>query len=433
MTTNKVFVSGPVNAFRLEGPDKKIIYLFGDFHMDVTVQTSCDDDMSEEFNRYFTKTIKKAGLDTKTKDVKYDFFETTDNSPSRYGTSEYKRKYLFEIDKLFSKNINTVNDEKTKKIINKGAKYDPNLRLHGMDIRDKLHLNYFYADSIFNEIINIGLKNKCIVKQHITLMINTLHIIQKKVQMIKDIIFNDENKKQDVKKQDVNDGKQDDNNRKQDDETKKIQEQEENEKKDVEYYLDKIFNRYKNQTIKNKLLNKEIMGELHILISNIEKNSLLLHDMLNYMNTLENRDGLALTKYEDTGKFFYSYYKITYKTYLKKITELNTIIQTILSDYVNLYVLVTDIYMLRRFLDKDFITNAISYTGALHTINYIYILVKFFSYKITHSSYCKVSHEELENIIKNKIQFSCDCLAEYTSPYLLKQCSNLSSFPKLFQ
>ena len=36
---------------------------------------------------------------------------------------------------------------------------------------------------------------------------------------------------------------------------------------------------------------------------------------------------------------------------------------------------ITDLFFLRRFLDKDYITKAITYTGAVHSINYINFLV----------------------------------------------------------
>ena len=42
----------------------------------------------------------------------------------------------------------------------------------------------------------------------------------------------------------------------------------------------------------------------------------------------------------------------------------------------------TDIYFLRRFLDKNNIQNAITYCGRQHALNYIYFLVKYFDFTI---------------------------------------------------
>ena len=39
-------------------------------------------------------------------------------------------------------------------------------------------------------------------------------------------------------------------------------------------------------------------------------------------------------------------------------------------------------YFLRRFLDKDYITKNIVYTGFIHTIEYLYFLVKHYDFKI---------------------------------------------------
>jgi hypothetical protein len=49
--------------------------------------------------------------------------------------------------------------------------------------------------------------------------------------------------------------------------------------------------------------------------------------------------------------------------------------------------LITDLYFLRRFLDKKYIKNCILYTGSFHMVNLIYLLVKYFNYELTHSYY----------------------------------------------
>ncbi len=96
---------------------------------------------------------------------------------------------------------------------------------------------------------------------------------------------------------------------------------------------------------------------------------------------------------------------------------------------IGLYMM--DIYLIRRFLDKNYITNTVSYTGALHSVNYIRILVKYFDFKITHYSYLKDSDiNNAHKIIKqSKVM---DNLNELFYPPTFLQCSNLNNFPKLF-
>ena len=64
-------INGPINIVRIEGEIngiKKILYLYFDFHMDVTQQTKCEDYLSDDVTKY----IKKELLETSDKDI--DFF-----------------------------------------------------------------------------------------------------------------------------------------------------------------------------------------------------------------------------------------------------------------------------------------------------------------------------------------------------------------------
>ena len=47
---------------------------------------------------------------------------------------------------------------------------------------------------------------------------------------------------------------------------------------------------------------------------------------------------------------------------------------------------IMDLYFVKQFLDKDYITNSISYTGIDHSVHVLYILVKYFNFNITHIS-----------------------------------------------
>ena len=48
-----------------------------------------------------------------------------------------------------------------------------------------------------------------------------------------------------------------------------------------------------------------------------------------------------------------------------------------------MYTTFTNAYFLRRFLDKDYIRNVITYCGRYHGLNYIYFLIKYFNFEIT--------------------------------------------------
>jgi hypothetical protein len=90
-----------------------------------------------------------------------------------------------------------------------------------------------------------------------------------------------------------------------------------------------------------------------------------------------------------------------------------------------------DLYFLRRFLDKDYVKNAILYCGALHSISIMYILINEFKFKITHSTSNinninnKIKNNKYENALYSGIQ-------TLINNKNVIQCSDISSFPKNF-
>src|SRR5207253_1524266 len=89
----------------------------------------------------------------------------------------------------------------------------------------------------------------------------------------------------------------------------------------------------------------------------------------------------------------------------------------------SIFSLLTDLYFIRRFIDKDYITNGIIYSGARHSSNYIYILSKYFDFDINNFFYLKENPDKLKNLIK-KLNDPHD-LDKYVWPKVLKQCSGV--------
>lgn len=97
---------------------------------------------------------------------------------------------------------------------------------------------------------------------------------------------------------------------------------------------------------------------------------------------------------------------------------------------MDIFVILTDLYFIRRFLDKEYIDTGIVYTGIIHSVDFVYVLLKYFDFDITNYSYLSKSPIELKQIIK-KLDNSRK-LDKYIFPPKLKQCSDLTKFPKLF-
>nr|URM62503.1 hypothetical protein [Mimivirus sp.] len=101
--------------------------------------------------------------------------------------------------------------------------------------------------------------------------------------------------------------------------------------------------------------------------------------------------------------------------------------------FVMFFARLMDIYFLRRFLDKKYITNAIVYTGMFHSTTYIQILIKNFDFKITHVSYSSINNmKELNNRIKTTNLGEKE-INEIFLQKMYTQCSDMTNFPDMFQ
>ena len=132
-----------------------------------------------------------------------------------------------------------------------------------------------------------------------------------------------------------------------------------------------------------------------------------------------------LFKYLDIG------YGLPYSQDSSRSNDISIIFNDIAHISLRLFVMIMDIYFLRRFIDKDYVTNAAVYTGSFHSVSYIYVLVKYFNFKITHYSYLR---ESIDNVTKKIKSADNVYMINYLfDPDELKQCIDLSTFPDLFE
>jgi len=131
-------------------------------------------------------------------------------------------------------------------------------------------------------------------------------------------------------------------------------------------------------------------------------------------------------------KFYKDGYGIDYKTQKKINYEIEVFVHKLITKWLDTFVILTDLYFIRRFIDKDYIKKAILYSGNYHCIHIIQLLVKYFNFKITHAHYSKISVNEINKIILNDDTNKPFTLASYLLPPTLYQCSNLFNFPEWF-
>lgn len=410
-------INGPVNIIRLEGEINginKVIYLFLDIHVGLTEQTSCENIFAQDIQQYLVKNF----LEMNKSDITYDFFiEVSPTMSQREKTNIYNYRdiYIKEIINFFQK-IFMYESSKNKVMISNIFK---NVRFHYMDIRDYFevsirrkmedvadivdHLHYFNLKSLY-KIIYICNEIKKEFEFILESMVlpnkykkpENIHIIRTWSELDK------QNKNISL------------------DERNKIT------KDYMTYLIHKIFIVYNNKNIQQKMLKHfdYIKSDLESVIDKCNN----MIDSFTKISYKYQQNQNKLTKDEISGEFNYSLssYEINEMTTLIVNTWLNNF-----DNMVNFFTRFMDVYFLRRFLDKDYITNAIAYTGSYHSDVYINILVNDFNFKVTHFSYSKITDLNKLNIeIKKKSILE---LAELFLPPVFSQCSDISHFPKMFK
>ncbi|AQN68658.1 hypothetical protein [Saudi moumouvirus] len=412
-------VNGPINVVRIEGEVngiQKVIYLFLDFHYGISRQTECENIYSKDIQLYLAENF---GNLTESEKI-YDFFLEIkpswlrdQNYGENYRFNNTKDIYIREVVKLFRKIFN-YDPNKDLVYISNNMK---NLRLHYMDIRDYTQINFqdrladaeYYTSNMWNDQrINIS---------ELKSILNIVAEFKTYCKNIIGILSTIENNKFDIVKQ-YTIGTNSRNN---------LTRQQKNQKNnnDLQYFLNKIFNMYQNQNIRSKMLNQR-----DILVEYL--NSLLI----DCNNLTRNYNKIIGTIQASTGKLIkrdilnYYEYDLPIEIIREMITNTYNDISRLKDKAGKIFTRFMDLFFLRRFLDKNYITNAIAYTGAYHSLNYIEILLKDFGFKITHASYSRISDiNELNSVILNRLPGS---LGELFYPDISIQCSDLTNFPDKF-
>lgn len=315
------FVSGPTNYIKLIGSIngiQKIIYILMDVHNDIDEQTKCESFDSEEISHFIYKKIKKAHKPL-------DFFMEIRAEQFLQPRENKKDIYFEEVIDLFKSEF-IIEKDKVKY-----SKSNPSVKLHYLDIRD--HLDLFTVLNHIKNIIHNYLPPLKKNKDHSNNSGRVLKIGEniKKIEiMIKQIknIYNE------IKKNGLR---------------YKLS-------KDANYYFNKIIHEYTHDAVKDKL-NIFLDSNLEIEITRV----------LSIIYTLKQH---VIRPYlDDIGS-------------IKCFNKLNENIEMLDKLIVDIYSLITDVYFLRRILDKDYISNVITYCGRQHAINYLFVLVKYFDFKL---------------------------------------------------
>lgn len=352
--TKKYLINGPNNVIRLINNDSsKILYIFGDYHLETNNQTECvinNEYESLDIDKFILLFMKK------NKDKKYDIFaEIPDYLFNFYTLYKkdffFKQKYIFNFDKIFN-----------FKILNKYI----NFRFHFMDIRYNI---------IFFKLIKEGMVAFLSGSSYIgSVLLNYLSEITNLIKIFK-----------------INLNKNS--------------------------YIKKILNKYSDSKIKKKIIFifNLVLKKINFLIKNF-------NDLIKIIKTSNYKNEYINVSSPETN--------------IDKICNIN--INHFVEEFGKICVIITDLYFIRRFLDKKYINNSILYTGLTHMSDISYLLVKYFNFTITHIEY--INNKKNINILIDKLpNNNFDYLDILDNLFTKKidnnriyQCTNLFNFPDNF-
>jgi hypothetical protein len=423
-----IVLNGPINYFKLSNENKQI-NIFMDFHAPIHRQRKCEDFESKDVDKYFNKILSQ---NTKATDEPLDFFleinPTSINFKYKYYTND---NYLVSIRKMFSKLYN----EKYANL-NENELPEQKIRLHYMDIRDYSSFNELKRklELILSELERTKLDNLTLIINELVSIKNILVFIDS---LIRSIISNDKNplyEKLSIKKIDFVNLKEHTTK------TNKIQKDkiqtDNNDPLSIDMIMDvglyqilqKILHNYKDSNNKDNIINlftEHYIKTSHFLIEKLNKmipkiteidkiiDDYIVEEKITFeeINSHKNDGSRDILPY-----YFYSMdkYKKIWRTLIDDMEEINHLI-------VKMGVIMTDCYFLRRLIDNSKINKSIVYTGAYHSVIYLWFLVKYCDYNIDDYYYLKndTTKKQLINIIKKSDYLD---IMQYVIPNKVNQC-----------
>ena len=172
-------------------------------------------------------------------------------------------------------------------------------------------------------------------------------------------------------------------------------------------FINKIMGRYNHPELLEKFQSSfnQIKENFETIINLLTQ----LIDLMNQSYAFLSKPNNVLNLQDYTVMKVYTYGKDSMK-FIEFIYKFEILLNQIDMLCIYNFAMIVDIFFLRRFLDKDYITNAIVYTGSAHSIFYIYFLVKNFDFKIRNKTdsfniECTNSvHQQDYIFVKDKIE-----------------------------
>lgn len=398
-------VNGPINVVRLEGTIhdiKKVLYIFMDIHTDVSRQTHCNDFGSLELIQYMVQQFGKSNPD-KT----FDLFTETTISAIKSGDYPYKGRYIDELNKYVRAKY-------------KGYPHNKNVRAHYIDIRDYLKtLINLTINGIYEQIDNTP--SNYFSKSSYDNIISLLDRLKQFVSWTS----NEFTGESDSKSRSASRSRAKSKSKSELDNPGTIEQQ----RKPIRQIISKLLNKYTHPDLK---------ASLDESIEDIKDSFAQIYKLIDETKELLDKSFGLLTKQSNTlnlvdYKIFKTY---SYSADTIKILEFKCSLEVLITqlDLALTYnfARIVDLFFLRRFLDKNYITNGIVYTGAAHSVSYIYQLVNKFGFDITHAYYTTEPDMNILNKLIKKTRYN-PSIEKIFLPDKFSQCIDMGNFPEGFE
>lgn len=398
-----LLVNGPINAVRLEGDFAsvhKVIYLFMDIHSDISIQTQCKNFHSIDFVHYIVSMFKLTN-----KNKIYDLFTEISGTAIASPDYPYRGRYIDEINRYLKSEFKSKN------------KINPNVRVHYIDIRDflktKINISIY---NIYNTIKSIS-SAKFVSKFDYGNLTNFIRELYSHIDTIYSLMFGSKLLKRSRTNKRFARG---------------VPTRSQDESANLEIikkFLNKIMSRYEHPELPRvfKPIFDLVKSNFEIILNILDQISDLMKRSYDFLS--KPNDALFLQDYKVIQ--VYSYGKDTMR-FLEFIYNMEKLVIQVDILCVYNFATVVDLFFLRRFLDKNYVTNGIAYTGAAHSIFYIFFLVKYFDFKITNVSYSSIKNlKEIGKIIK--LSDFGPQIEKIFMPPIFSQCVDMTYFPKGFE
>jgi hypothetical protein len=340
------FINGPINYAYLEGNIngiEKKIYLFMDIHKSLNEETRCKSFDIVDISYYLYKKIKDAKK-------RLDIFMEINPTDLKIPITNKKDIYINKVTNLFKSEfvVKKVNEIENVRC----SKTNKNVRLHYLDIRD--HLELF---DVLDIIKNIRRKIKLLEEFDI----NKDKVEYKKEELKKKILTNLEEINGKIKILTNNKNNLIINTNIEYDKTTDKQ----------KYYLNKVLNKYQDENLRNNII---------LFLDDYYAN--ILFNLKNIIKNIKN----CLVNFNTN-----------------EISQINNYLDFIKEAIIDLYSIFTDVFLLRRILDKNYINNCVIYSCCQHSFNYIFFLVKYYNFNIIKIYNSEKKSDELELEIKKAL------------------------------